>query len=212
MRRRYHARGRRDSLGDGPLRAGGAVVQHDAQRGELRADRVALLEIPGRTGSGALAYLLVDALGAEGTQRQTAGPRASRVLCGSDEQQAELIPQAPESPEAIVQRQLDAYNARDLEAFLATFAPDAEGFRHPAQPFFSGHAEMRAIYGPVFAGIPDLHSELVARLVLDDHVFDQERVTGGGRQTIEAVAIYQVEGGLIRRVWFVTPTAPAASE
>ena len=29
------------------------------------------------------------------------------------------------SPAEVVQRQLDAYNARDVEALLATYAPDA---------------------------------------------------------------------------------------
>jgi hypothetical protein len=39
------------------------------------------------------------------------------------------------TPEAIVQRQLDAYNAKDIEARLATYAPDtpdARQFEHPS--------------------------------------------------------------------------------
>ena len=31
-------------------------------------------------------------------------------------------------PENVVQRQLDAYNARDLEAFMATYAEEAQLF------------------------------------------------------------------------------------
>jgi len=32
------------------------------------------------------------------------------------------------SPEVVIQRQLDAYNAHDLEAWLATYAEDAQQF------------------------------------------------------------------------------------
>lgn len=32
------------------------------------------------------------------------------------------------SPEVVVQRQLDAYNAKNLEAWLSTYAPDAKQF------------------------------------------------------------------------------------
>jgi len=36
------------------------------------------------------------------------------------------------SPETVVQRQLDAFNARDIAALLAVYADDAELFDHPA--------------------------------------------------------------------------------
>ena len=39
---------------------------------------------------------------------------------------------AYQSPAAVVQRQLDAYNARDLDALIATYAADARQYEHPA--------------------------------------------------------------------------------
>lgn len=48
------------------------------------------------------------------------------------------------TPEQIVQQQLDAYNAHDLDAWLTTYAPDARQFEHPATLLASGHAEIRA--------------------------------------------------------------------
>ena len=38
------------------------------------------------------------------------------------------------SPEAVVQQQLDAYNARDIDALIAIYAADAQMFEHPAKP------------------------------------------------------------------------------
>jgi len=40
---------------------------------------------------------------------------------------------ASNAPAAVVQRQLDAYNARDLNTLLAVYAEDAELFEHPSK-------------------------------------------------------------------------------
>ena len=54
-----------------------------------------------------------------------------------------------------VKAQLDAYNARDIEAFLRPYHPDIVLARLPGdEPFARGHEEMRAIYGPKFASSP----------------------------------------------------------
>ena len=37
------------------------------------------------------------------------------------------------SPEVVVQRQLDAYNAHDLQRFLEVYAEDVEVWRMPAR-------------------------------------------------------------------------------
>ena len=61
----------------------------------------------------------------------------------------ELLPQA--EPESVVQTQLDAYNAHDLDAFVATYAEDVELFEHPSTLLASGHAQLRERYAPRFA-------------------------------------------------------------
>jgi hypothetical protein len=106
------------------------------------------------------------------------------------------------SPTAVVQRQLDAYNARDLGRFLATFADDAHGFElgDPA-PTMNGKAAIRARYGDLFARSPKLHSKLVNRVAFARVVVDHERIVGrfGSDETFEIVVIYEVVDGLIRR-------------
>ena len=109
------------------------------------------------------------------------------------------------SPESVVQRQLDAYNARDLDAWLATYAEDAQQFEHPAKLVASGHAEMRARTAPRFTE-PNLHAKLIQRSVMGQVVIDHEEVTrtfpeGPGR--VELVCIYQVRDGKIQTGSFV---------
>jgi hypothetical protein len=106
---------------------------------------------------------------------------------------------------AIAQAQLDAYNRRDLSAFVALYHPDIEVFDLPSQtPRLRGLAVFRARYERLFARSPTLHARLIARLSHGRFVVDQERVTGFlGASIVRAIAIYEVERGLIRRVWFL---------
>ena len=112
-------------------------------------------------------------------------------------------------PEAVVQRQLDAYNAKDVEALLATYAPDAEQFAIHGERLAHGHAEMRERFLARFAE-PDLNARLVSRKVIDGFVVDHEVITRNfaeGRGTLEMVCIYEVRGGLIRKATFVSGNA-----
>ena len=108
-------------------------------------------------------------------------------------------------PEGVVQAQLAAYNARDLNAFLATYAEDAQLFEHPSRLLASGEAQIRERYAARFAE-PNLHAVVVKRIVMGSIVIDHERITrtfpeGTGVQ--DAIAMYEVQGTLITRVWFI---------
>jgi hypothetical protein len=105
-----------------------------------------------------------------------------------------------DSPAAVVQRQLDAYNARDIDALLATYAPDARQYEHPATLLASGHEAMRERFAQRFQE-PDLHARLLQRVVMGNLVIDHEVVTRNfpeGKGAVELVAIYEVVEGRIR--------------
>lgn len=111
--------------------------------------------------------------------------------------------------EVLAQRQLDAYNGHDLEAFVACYAPGVEVRTFPGEgpPDFAGHEAIRARYGPMFEQ-GTIHAELLNRITIGDTAIDHERVTGLARQGEEervvfAVAIYEVKDDLIQKVWFI---------
>ena len=104
-----------------------------------------------------------------------------------------------------VQRQLEAYNARDLERFVAEYADDVRVFRMPStEPAISGKAAFSDFYRGRF-GVPALHATILARIVLGNKVIDHERILGIQENPIEAVAVYEVDSTLIRTVWFFYP-------
>jgi hypothetical protein len=103
------------------------------------------------------------------------------------------------TPEAVVQRQLDAYNARDIDALLATYSPQARQFDHPGTLLASGAAELRERMAPRLQE-PDLHARLRQRVVMGNIVIDHEEVTRNfpeGKGRIDVVAIYEVVDGKI---------------
>ena len=106
--------------------------------------------------------------------------------------------------ESVVQRQLEAYNARDLEAWLATYKEDAEQYLLHGGLLASGHAEVRKRMVERFND-PVLHAELVSRTVMDSIVVDHEFVTRTfpeGQETIEMICLYEVNAGRITKATF----------
>lgn len=108
------------------------------------------------------------------------------------------------SPLAVVQAQLDAFNAKDIDALMRTYAPDAEQFALHGERLASGHEELRPRYLARFSE-PDLHARLLSRTVMGNVVTDLELITRNfpeGLGTLEMLCIYEVIDGRIRRASF----------
>ncbi len=104
----------------------------------------------------------------------------------------------------VVQRQLDTYNAQDLEAFLATYASDCVICDLNGAVTQNGIGDIRARYAAMFAQYPENKARLIHRMALGDVVIDHEDVVRGpDGPRLEAIAIYTVKNGLIARVDFV---------
>jgi len=109
-----------------------------------------------------------------------------------------------QDPRTIVERQLAAYNARDLAAWLATYARDAEQFLADGTLLARGREQMEQRMRQRFAD-PHLQAVLLGRIVLGTTVVDHERVTRTGREgleTLEMVCLYSVRDGEIARATF----------
>jgi imidazolonepropionase-like amidohydrolase len=109
-----------------------------------------------------------------------------------------------ETPDQIVQRQVNPYNHHDAEVFAETYAADAVVVRPNARPLRSRH-DIRTAYRQAFLQNPKLHAEIVARNVSGDVVVDKERVTGfADGRIVEATVNYQLRDGSIARAEIAT--------
>ena len=109
-----------------------------------------------------------------------------------------------ESPSAVVQAQLDAFNARDIDALMASYAADAEQYQLHGDLLARGQDQMLPRYLARFEE-PDLHARLVSRTVMDNIVIDFEIITRNfpeGLGTLEMLCVYEVRGGRIQKASF----------
>jgi len=108
------------------------------------------------------------------------------------------------SPEALVQKQVDAYNAHNLDAFVACYSPLIE-FRTMAGAVNpeKGLAALRKGYGDLFKQFPGLRVRILNRITQGAFVIDQEQAEGMGPNPITVTAIYEIAQGKIVRVWFI---------
>ena len=106
-------------------------------------------------------------------------------------------------PEPFAQRQLDAYNARDLDRFVREYTDDVVVYRMPdPNPVIVGRSALAAHYRDNRFNLPDLHAKLINRMVFGNKVIDHEVITGLGENPVEVAAVYEVRDGLIAAVWF----------
>ena len=104
----------------------------------------------------------------------------------------------------IVARQVDAYNAHDLEAFLACYADDVVVTSGNGDLLLDGGEAVRDQYGVMFDQLPDVQVAVRHRIELGAWVVDDEHVTAAAGFEIEALVAYHAPGDQIDRVVVMT--------
>jgi hypothetical protein len=110
------------------------------------------------------------------------------------------------SPAGTVGKQIEHFNAHDLEGFLALFAEDLEVGEIPAGASApTGKAKLREVYADRFRANPDLHASADSQMVSGEFVIQKETIKGraGNREALKTVVIYQVKAGKIVRMWLL---------
>ena len=110
--------------------------------------------------------------------------------------------QEENEPEIVVQKQVEAYNNKDIEAFLETYSDAVEIYNFPNTLSMKGKDEMREVYAEMFDGIKELHCEIKKRIIINNKVIDHEFVKFDANFS-SVVAIYEVKEGKIIKVTFV---------
>lgn len=110
----------------------------------------------------------------------------------------------PVGPEAIVRAYTEAANQKELESFLALYAPNIRKFRFPGQLTSEGIEHNRAVYSKAFPAAPNLKIEILKLFVVGDKVVVHDRVTGRpDGKTADEITVYQVQEGRITNIVYV---------
>lgn len=103
-----------------------------------------------------------------------------------------------------VAQQLEAYNARDIDAFMLWWREDCIYFEFPDRILAQGAVEIRDRHLERFRE-PDLHGKLLSRITAGNLVIDHETVTRNfseGLGEVDVICLYEIEDGLIAKAWF----------
>ena len=194
-----------------------AVVDGKLSMAWTRGHEMALEPIGGDrflTARGTLTFTRDDARRIDGFTLSNRRLRQFRVERSTLSQGAMSSGAAAGEPHGVVQRQLDAYNRRDLDAFVQTLAADVEVVDFPNHSRLKGLEAVRTVYAELFQRRTHLHARVDSRMAVGDYVVDDEYVTGlYDTHELHVVVIYKVTAGRIAKVWFVrkdppTPSAP----
>jgi hypothetical protein len=100
------------------------------------------------------------------------------------------------TPAEVVEEQVKAFRARDLNGYLACFSDDIVVVNFDGSVRWGDKAVMREVYGELFADSPDLAVSVVSRIAVGEFVIDEEHLTGfhsGDLPTeLDGIAIYRV--------------------
>jgi hypothetical protein len=115
--------------------------------------------------------------------------------------------QSGPEPLAVVERLRDATNAHDLEGIVACFAPDYrnETPLHPARGFV-GRDQVRRNWSQILAAIPDVSTEIVAAVSIDDTIWSEWEHRGtrpdGSAHLMRGVIVFGLRNDVIATARF----------
>jgi ketosteroid isomerase-like protein len=108
---------------------------------------------------------------------------------------------------AVAVRLRDATNLHDLEALVRCFAPDFENETpaHPARSF-RGRDQVGKNWAQIFAGVPDIETEIVDSASSGDTVWIEWEMRGtrldGARHLMRGVSVFKVGDDVFTSVRF----------
>ena len=108
-----------------------------------------------------------------------------------------------ETPEMLVQRQWNAYNANNAEAFLQCYDKDARVYHFTDSTSFKAMTDFNKNYAKLFMFGPQKHCEVKSRIVSGNTVADKVVFKDDGKITDELLIVYKKEGQKIKSVIFV---------
>lgn len=108
------------------------------------------------------------------------------------------------TPAQIVQKQFDAYNQRNLEAFLEPYADNVQVFMFPNKLVYDGKKEMKVRYKESFANTSGLHATLISRSILGNTVIDNEYIVSHKNKVpTELLVIYKIKNQKIVAMYWL---------
>ena len=104
----------------------------------------------------------------------------------------------------ISDKQLDAYNKKNLQAFMNCYSNDVKVFMlQSGQMITDGKDQLHSIMKDSFEKDKASKTTVMSKLVQGNLIINQEEITGHEQgKIIRTISIYEVNNDLIQKLWF----------
>ncbi|HDZ06395.1 hypothetical protein LCGC14_0149210 [marine sediment metagenome] len=109
-----------------------------------------------------------------------------------------------DSPKKIIDKQVETFNARDINAFANCFSKNVVVKNFPMDTLYTGREQLKENYEAFYKKTPAIEAKVASRIHVGLTVVDQEVITIDGNQHHQ-VAIYEVDD-FIKSMSFIRDT------
>jgi len=126
------------------------------------------------------------------------------ILCFLLGSSVSVFAQEPAAVNIIAQKQMQTYNARDIDAYAALFSDDVKVYDFPKKLRYQGKDKLIERYGNFLKKTPELYSFIEKRIVSGNTIIDQEKVIyKKGGTPKEFIVMYIVKNKKIVEVYYI---------
>ncbi|MGY8914141.1 MAG: nuclear transport factor 2 family protein [Flavobacteriales bacterium] len=127
----------------------------------------------------------------------------SRLAVNATATQLALV--ADISPEVVVEKQVAAFNTRDIDAFLDTFSDEAKVYGYGHLLLYQGKQMIRKEFEAYFDATPDLKYSIEEKMVMDNKVHHEALITANNKTQVTTFYYIVANGKISSMTFYVEP-------
>jgi hypothetical protein len=153
---------------------------------------------------GLLLILLGAGIGHHAWSQSVPGSQLAEAHASGNKTVVKLKTVAPETGGDMIVKAVRAYNAKDLDGYIACFSPDVEVFNASGVLMFKGADKLKDYLETFFLNNPNAKRKILDRVVSGNKIVEREQLVGlKGAPEQSVTSVYELDNGLIKSFFFI---------
>jgi hypothetical protein len=152
-----------------------------------------------------LLLLLAAGMGHQAWAQGHAGNQLAEAHASGNKTAVKPKATAPETGGDMIVKAVRAYNAKDLDSYIACFSPDVEVFNASGVLMFKGADKLKEHFEAFFQANPGAKRKIIDRVVTGNKIVEREQLVGlKGAAEQSVTSVYELDNGLIKSFFFIS--------